>query len=153
MHRILFVCHGNICRSPMAEFVCKELLRQSGRSQRWEVASAAVSDEEIWNGVGNPVYPPVAALLKTKGIDCSGKRARKLVAADADRYDLFVCMDDSNVRNAVRILGTQNAHKCVKLLRFCNSDADVSDPWYTRDFATCYDDIYRGLTAMLQALN
>ena len=149
---LMFVCHGNICRSPMAEFVCKDVLRKEGREGEITVASSAVSDEEIWGGVGNPVYPPVAKLLKEKGIDCAGKRAVRLRASDADKYDLFVCMDESNLRGAVRILGGHNASKCVKLMQYCHSDDDVSDPWYTRDFTTCYQDIVRGVTALLQSI-
>lgn len=152
MRKIMFVCHGNICRSPMAEFVFKDMLEKAGRQNEFEVESSAVSSEEIYGGVGNPVYPPVASLLKSKGIDSSHKRARKLVASDAEKFDLFVCMDESNLRGAVRILGEQNACKCVKLMSYLNSSDDVSDPWYTRDFTTCYSDICRGLSAMLEKM-
>ena len=152
MRKIMFVCHGNICRSPMAEFVFKDMLEKAGRQNEFEVESSAVSSEEIYGGVGNPVYPPVASLLKSKGIDCSHKRARMLGASDAEKFDLFVCMDESNLRGAVRILGEQNARKCVKLMSYLNSSDDVSDPWYTRDFTTCYQDIVRGVTALLQSI-
>ena len=131
MRKIMFVCHGNICRSPMAEFVFKDMLEKAGRQNEFEVESSAVSSEEI---------------------DCSHKRARKLVASDAEKFDLFVCMDESNLRGAVRILGEQNARKCVKLMSYLNSSDDVSDPWYTRDFKTCYNDICRGLSAMLEKM-
>lgn len=149
MHRIMFVCHGNICRSPMAEFVFRDMVQKAGRESEFEIQSSAVSSEEIWGGIGNPVYPPVAKLLKSRGIDCSGKRARLLKKADAEHFDLFVCMDESNLLNAVRILGEQNRRKCVKLMSYLGSFDDVSDPWYTRDFNTCYNDISRGLQALL----
>lgn len=113
-----------------------------------EVESAATSNEEE----GNPVYPPAKALLKSKGIDCEGKRARQLKKSDGERFDLFICMDDSNVRRAISILGEQHASKCVKLLSFVHSDANVADPWYTRDFTTCYNDIDRGLNALIETL-
>lgn len=132
--------------------MCRDMLQKEGRANAYEIASSAVSTEEIWGGVGNPVYPPVASLLRGKGIDCTGKRARLLTAKDGEYYELFVCMDDSNVRGAVRILGERHAGKCVKLLSFLDSDEDVSDPWYTRDFQTCYEDICRGLQAMLRKI-
>lgn len=133
----------------MAEFVCKDILRKSGRENEFEIESGAVSSEEIWGGVGNPVYPPAADILRKNGIDCTGKRARKLTESDGDKFDLFVCMDESNLRGAKRILGEKNARKCVKLMSYRDSIDDVSDPWYTRDFDTCYNDIVRGVTAML----
>ena len=148
MKRILFVCLGNICRSPMAEYMLKRKLIERG-IKGVEVESAATSNEEE----GNPVYPPAKALLKSKGIDCSSKRARQLRKGDAERFDLFICMDDRNVRHAIAILGEQHAHKCVKLLSFANSEANVADPWYTRDFETCYNDIDRGLNALLEKLS
>ena len=152
MYRIMFVCHGNICRSPLAEFLCRDLVEKAGRSEEFVIASSAVSDEEIWGGVGNPVYPPVKALLAEKGISCAGKRAQKLLSSDAEKYDLFVCMDGSNLRRAKGILGRKGEKKCVKAFSFLDSDEDVSDPWYTRDFQAAYDDIYRCLTAMLKKL-
>ena len=152
MYNIMFVCHGNICRSPLAEFLCRDLVEKSGRSTEFLIASSAVSDEEIWGGVGNPVYPPIEALLREKGSPCEGKRAQKLLPSDADKYDLFVCMDESNLRRAKGILGKRGEGKCVKAFSFLGSDEDVSDPWYTRDFQAAYDDIYRCLTAMLEKL-
>ena len=148
MKRIMFVCLGNICRSPMAEYMLKSKLAEKG-IKGVEVASAATSDEEE----GNPVYPPAKALLKSKGIDCSDKRARQLKRSDAEEYDLFICMDSRNVRHAIAILGEKYASKCVKLLSYVGSDADVADPWYTRDFETCYQDIDRGLNALIETLN
>lgn len=149
MKRIMFVCLGNICRSPMAELVAKDILAKQGRANDYLIESAATTDYES----GNPVYPPVASLLTKKGIDCSGKRSRLLTAAHGDKFDLIVCMDDGNIRDAKNILGAANAHKCVKLLSFCGENGNVSDPWYTRDFDTCYRDILRGVTAMFAELD
>lgn len=152
MYRIMFVCHGNICRSPMAEFLMKDLVKRQGREKDFQIASSAVSEEEIWNGVGNPVYPPVKKLLESKGISCVGKRATLLTAADGDKYDYFLCMDDTNVRRAKRILGERNADKCQKLLLYAGERGDVADPWYTRDFDSAYKDIMRGIEGLLQKL-
>ena len=148
MHKIQFVCHGNICRSPMAEYLCKDLVKKAGREQEFFIVSTAVSAEEL----GNPVYPPVKALLKAQGIDCADKRARQLSKADGDKFDLFICMDDSNVARAKRIVGEANAHKCKKLLSFAGETADVADPWYTRDFEMAYADIKRGFDGLLKTL-
>lgn len=133
----------------MAEYVFADMAEKAGRRGEFEVASAAVSDEEIVDGAGNPVYPPVAKLLRDKGIDCSGKRARLLTASDGAYYDRIVCMDASNLRRARHIVGERYADKCVKLLSFVGEDADVSDPWYTRDFAACYRDVFRAVAAMI----
>jgi protein-tyrosine phosphatase len=152
MYKIMFVCHGNICRSPMAEFVFKDMAKKEGRESEFVVASSAISDEEIWGGVGNPVYPPVKALLRAKGISCEGKRAVQLKKGDGEKYDLFVCMDESNLRAAKTLLGARGAGKCKKLLSFIGSDEDVCDPWYTRDFNAAYADIFRGCKAMLEQL-
>lgn len=152
MYRIMFVCHGNICRSPMAEFVFKDMIKKAEREEEFFVSSSAVSSEEIRGGVGNPVYPPVKSLLRSLGIFCEGKRAVQLKADDANEYDLFVCMDESNLRGAKRILGARGEKKCKKLLSFSGCDEDISDPWYTRDFRTAYEDICRGCQAMLETL-
>ena len=145
----MFVCHGNICRSPMAEFLFKDMVKKAGRENEFEIASCAVSDEEVWGGIGNPVYPPVKKLLAQKGISCEGKRATVLTAADGEKYDLFLCMDDSNVRRAKGILGAKNAEKCKKILSLAGESGNVADPWYTRDFQAAYEDIMRGLRALL----
>lgn len=105
MIKIMFVCHGNICRSPMAEFVLKDMVRRRGLEKDFVIASSATSTEEIWNGIGNPVYPPAKAVLESHGIDPSGKRAVQLKAGDYDKYDLFIGMDSANIRNMTRILG------------------------------------------------
>lgn len=151
MHKIMFVCHGNICRSPMAEFLFRDMVEKTGRGAEFSIASCAVSDEEIWNGIGNPVYPPVKKLLAEKGISCDKKCAVKLTADDGDKYDIFLCMDESNVRRAQRILGAKNAQKCKKLLSLVGESGDVADPWYTRDFVETERDITRGLQALLSS--
>ena len=145
----MFVCLGNICRSPMAEFVFRDMLEKAGRADEFTVSSAATSDETVWNGIGEPVYPPVKKLLDKKGISCAGKRSQVLTKAHGEEFDLLVCMDDSNVRNARRIVGEENAHKCVKLLSFAGENGNVADPWYTRDFEMAYADIKRGLQGLL----
>ncbi len=149
MKRIMFVCHGNICRSPMAEFVMKDLVEKAGREREFEIASSAVSSEEIWGNIGNPVYPPVRDLLARKGISCGGKRAKLLTASDGEKYDVFFCMDDGNLRRAKRILGESHAKKCKKLMEVVGSFEDVADPWYTRDFEEAYEDIFRACSKLL----
>lgn len=152
MYKINFVCHGNICRSPMAEYLFRDMVKKAGREEEFLIVSTAVSSEEIYRGVGNPVYPPVKALLKRLGISCEEKRATLLTQADGEKYDMFLCMDGSNVERAKRILGEKNAHKCKKLLSLTGTNDNVADPWYTRDFEACYQDIMRGLNALLQSL-
>ncbi|MBO5481651.1 MAG: low molecular weight phosphotyrosine protein phosphatase [Clostridia bacterium] len=152
MYKIMFVCLGNICRSPMAELVCKDLLKKAGREGEFLISSAATSSENVYNGVGAPVYGPIKSLLESKGISCAGKRAQVLTQADGEKYDLFLCMDESNVRNVKRILGEQHAGKCKKLLSYAGESGDVADPWYTRDFQKAYDDIYRGVQGLLKTL-
>ena len=150
--RLMFVCHGNICRSPMAEFMMKELLRQAGLEGAVFVTSSATSTEEIWNGIGNPVYPPAKRELLKHGITCDGKRAVQLQKSDYGIYDLFLCMDGNNVRNALRILGSDKDGKIKKLMSLAGEDRDVADPWYTDDFTTAYNDIYRGCEALLNLI-
>ena len=151
MHKIMFVCHGNICRSPMAEFLFKDIVQKLGREAEFQIASCAVTTEEIWNGIGEPVYPPAKAELAKHGISCEGKRAQLLTAANGEEYDLFLCMDSSNVRRARIILG-KNADKCRKLLSYAGEEGDVADPWYTRDFTATYRDIMRGLEGLIKEL-
>lgn len=141
MIKIMFVCHGNICRSPMAEFLMKDMVKKAGREKDFLIESSAVSAEEIWGDVGNPVYRPVQALLAKQGISCDGKRATQLMFSDGDKYDLFLCMDDSNLRRAKSILGAKNAQKCKKMLSVIDESGDVADPWYTRDFEQSYREI------------
>ena len=148
MVKIMFVCHGNICRSPMAEFIFKKLAAEQGREDEFLIASSATSTEEIWNGIGNEVYPPARAELKRHGIDCGGKRAVQLKKDDYDRYDMFIGMDSANIRNMTRILGGDPDGKIYRLMQFAGMDSDVSDPWYTRDFGKAYSDIYKGCRAL-----
>ena len=152
MIKIMFVCHGNICRSPMAEFVFKDLLKKQGLEDRFLVKSCATSSEEIWNGIGNPVYPPAKQELNKHCISCEGKRAVQLTKEDYEKYDLFICMDSNNLRNAERIFGGDKNGKLHKLLEYCGETADVSDPWYTRQFDICYNDILKGCNALLEAM-
>ena len=149
MHKIMFVCHGNICRSPMAEFIFRDMVQKTGVQKDFVIASSATSTEEIWNGVGNPVYPPAKAELAKHGISCEGKRAELLKKSDYNKYDLFVCMDSNNMRNAMRIFGNDPDEKLKKLMSFAGSDRDVSDPWYSRRFDVAYSDIYTGCKALL----
>lgn len=146
--KIMFVCHGNICRSPMAEFIFKDMLETCGRDAKFIVASSATSTEEIWNGIGNPVYPPAKAELAKHGIFCEGKRAVQLKKSDYDKYDMFICMDERNIINTMRIFGDDPDNKVRKLLK----NKDVSDPWYTDRFDIAYNDIYKGCKDLLKEL-
>ena len=148
MKRIMFVCHGNICRSPMAELVFKKLLADKGMEDAFLVRSSATSTEEL----GNPVYPPARAELARHGIDCGGKRAVQLRADDYEKYDLFVGMDSANIRNMQRLFEGDPAGKVRKLLSFVGEQGDVADPWYTGNFALTYADVLRGCGALLEAL-
>lgn len=141
MKRILFVCHGNICRSPMAEFIMKQLVKDAGLENEYEIASAATSTEEI----GNSVYPPARRKLAEHGIRCEGKTARQLTRRDYDRYDLLVGMDDANIWNMNRICGGDPEGKIIKLL-----PRDVADPWYTDDFDATWDDCLEGCRKLLE---
>ena len=148
MIKILFICHGNICRSPMAEFVMKDLVKKQGLEQEFEIASCATSTEKIWNGIGNPVYPPAREELARHGISCGSKRALQLTNSDYDYYDYLVCMDSRNVRNAARITGRSD--KYTMLLEYTGENRDVADPWYTGDFGTTYKDVLAGCEALLE---
>ena len=148
MKRIMFVCHGNICRSPMAEFIFKDMVQRSGREKEFVIASSATSTEEIWNGIGNPVYPPAKEELAKHGISCKEKRAVQLKKIDYDKYDFFFCMDGRNIANAMRIFGSDPDNKVRKLLQ----NQDVIDPWYTNKFDVAYNDIYVGCKQILKNL-
>ncbi len=152
MVKILFVCHGNICRSPMAEFIFKDLVRKCGREGEFEVASCATSREEIWNGVGNPVYPPAREELAKHGIACAGKRAVQLTKSDYNHYDLLIGMDENNIRNMMRILGADPEGKVRKLMDYTGRGGDVADPWYSDRFDIAYRDIEEGCKALLEHL-
>ncbi len=149
MTRILFVCHGNICRSPMAEFVMKDLVKKAGLASEFSIASAATSTEEI----GNPVYPPARRKLAEHGIGCAGKTARQLTRRDYSAYDLLIGMDGMNIRNMQRICGGDPQGKIHRMMEYAGSNRDVADPWYTDDFDAAWRDIEagcRGLLAQLQ---
>ena len=148
MVKLLFVCHGNICRSPMAEFMMKDLVRKAGREKEFRIASAATSSEEL----GNPVYHPARRMLHKHGIDCAGKTARRMSRADYDAYDLLIGMDYANLRNMERICGGDPEGKIRLLLDFAGRHEEVADPWYTGDFQAAWDDIAEGCTALLDAL-
>lgn len=149
MTGILFVCHGNICRSPMAEFIMKDMAGKAGLSDSFEIASAAVSREEI----GNPVYPPARRKLAEHGISCEGKIARQMTKSDYGRYDMIICMDAWNVRNALRITGGDQDRKISLLLDFTDrAGEDISDPWYTGDFDEAFSDIRLGCEGLLRHL-
>ena len=150
--RIMFVCHGNICRSPMAEFIMKDLVKKRGADGEFVIASSATGTEEIYGGVGNPVYPPARAELNRHGIACDGKRAVQLKRSDYDNYDLFIGMDSANIRNMLRIFGGDPDGKVARLLSYAGSERDISDPWYTGEFGTTYNDVLEGCTAFLQYL-
>jgi len=152
MIKIMFVCHGNICRSPMAEFILKDMVKKKGIENEFFIASSATSTEEIWGGRGNPVYPPAKAELKRHGISCDGKTAVQLKKDDYEKYDLFICMDSMNYRNILRIFGSDKDEKVRKLMTYTSRDGDVDDPWYSRDFATTYRDISDGCEGLLKEL-
>ena len=149
MKKILFICHGNICRSPMAEFIMKDIVKRANAEDRFYIESAATSSEEIWNGVGNPLYPPAKKMLASKGIACEGHHARRLERADYDRFDLLIAMENYNIRNMMRILGSDPEKKVCRLLDFTERPRDIDDPWYTDDFSTAYNEILEGCEAVL----
>lgn len=153
MIKILFICHGNICCSPMAEFIMKDLLEKQSLSGQFHIASAATSREEIWNGVGNPVYPPAREELARHGIGCQGKRAVQVTKEDYDKYDYLICMDSNNLRNLSRIIGPDREEKVSLLLDYTNRPGgSIADPWYSGDFETTYRDVLEGCTGLLQHL-
>ena len=145
--RILFVCHGNICRSPMAEFVMKDLVGKAGRTDQFYIESAATSTEEL----GNEVYPPAKHKLAEHGISCKGKTARQMKASDYARFDLLIGMDDWNIRNMMRICGGDPEGKIHKLMDYTSHPGNVADPWYTGDFEATWRDVLAGCTALLKS--
>lgn len=150
MKRILFVCHGNICRSPMAEFVMKDLVKKQGLERDFLIESAATSCEEI----GNPVYSPARRKLFEHGIDCSGKTARQLQNNDYEKYDLIIGMDRANLRNMYRICGGDFEEKMHLLMEYAGQmDREVADPWYTDDFDATWQDVQAGCLGLLKALS
>ena len=143
MIKILFCCHGNICRSPMAEFVMKDLVKKAGREKEFHIASAAVSREEL----GNPVYPPAARELQKHGISCAGHRAHQITRQELEEYDHIYYMDAGNARYLRRLFG-DDAAKCLPLL-----DRDVADPWYTGNFRATWEDVVEGCSRILEELD
>ena len=146
--RLLFICHGNICRSTMAEFVMKDLAAKAGLAERLEIASAATSTEEI----GNPVYPPAQRKLAEHGIDCAGKTARQMTRRDYEAYDYLIAMDRNNLRNMQRFVGSDPAGKVSLLMDHTARPGDVADPWYTGDFDATWRDVAEGCAALLEEL-
>ena len=147
MIKVLFICHGNICRSPMAQYVFQHMVHTQGLDDLFEIDSAATSYEEI----GNPVYPPVRQLLASKGISTKGKTARRIRKDDYGTYDLIIGMDSANMRN-LRYFFDDREGKIHSLLSYAGSSRDISDPWYTDDFETCYSDVIEGVTALIKSL-
>ena len=148
MIKILFVCHGNICRSPMAEYVIKDLVQKAGLSGHFHIESAATSREEI----GNPVYPPARRKLAEHGIACDGHAARQITKEDYDEYDLLIGMDQENLKNMYRIFG-KDANKVHLLMDYTDHPGDVADPWFTGDFEATWQDVTAGCEGLLQDIN
>ena len=148
MTKILFICHGNICRSPMAEFVMKKLVADAGLTDQFEIASAATSTEEI----GNPVYPPARRKLAEHGINCEGKTARQMTRADYHYYEHIIAMDRNNLRNLKRMFGEDTEHKISLLMDYTHRPGDVADPWYTGDFEATWRDVLEGCRGLLESL-
>lgn len=162
MLKILFICHGNICRSPMAEFVMKDIVEKRGLQSQFEIASAATSTEEIWNGKGNPIYPPAQTELKNHGIgktaytNFSSKRARQVTKEDYSYYDYILCADTANIRNTIRITGPDTDNKIALLLNFAKDESkhgrSIADPWYSGNFSATWCDVLEGCEGLLEYL-
>ena len=148
----MFVCHGNICRSPMAEFIFKDLVAQRGYTHEIFISSSATSTEEIYCGIGNPIYPPALSELARHGIYPIDKRAIQLKRSDGEDYNMLIGMDAANIRNMYAILGEDKRNKVYKLMEFTGSTRDVADPWYSDRFDVAFSDIYEGCCALLQYL-
>ena len=148
MIKVTFVCHGNICRSPMAEMVFKDMVKKRGIEKEFEIASCATSTEEI----GHPVYPPARAELARQGVKCEQRGARQLTKADYEKYDLLIGMDSYNIRNMLRMLGGDPQGKIHKLMEYAGSSADVADPWYSDRFDVCFADVLAGCEGLLDTL-
>ncbi len=152
MIRVMFVCHGNICRSPMAEMILKEAVRQRGIAKEFLIASAATSAEEIIGGFGNSVYPPAREVLKRHGIPCEEHHAVQLKKSDYTDYDYIIAMERFNLQNMKKIIGIDPEHKVHLLLDYTDAPRDVADPWFTGKFDRTYDDIVRGCEGFLEYL-
>ncbi len=149
MVKILFVCHGNICRSPMAEYIMKDLVKKRGLEGQFQIDSAATSGEEI----GSPVYPPARRKLAEHGIICAGHAARRLRREDFEKYDLLVGMDGANIRNMRRMCPSEYAYKIRMLMDYTARPGEVADPWYTGDFEAAWRDVLAGCEGLLRALS
>ena len=145
MVKVLFVCHGNICRSPMAEFVMKDIVKKNGLEDCFEIASCATSREEI----GNSVHYGTRKKLREHNISCEGKRARQLVREDINKYDYLLCADSRNVINTMRRVNSNDSTRILRLLDYTDHPRDIADPWYTDNFDITYDDVVEGCTAFL----
>ncbi|WP_287389095.1 low molecular weight protein-tyrosine-phosphatase [Lachnospira sp.] len=152
MIKVLFICHGNICRSPMAEFILKDMVEKQGRADEFYIESAATSTEEIWHGVGNPVYPPARDILAKHGISCEGKRARQVKYEDYDKFDLLIAMDSNNIRNLRKLIPEDTKGKVHLMMEYAGQKRDVADPWYTGNFQKTWDDIYLACGQLLENL-
>ncbi len=148
MKKIIFICHGNICRSPMAEFVMKQMVRDAGLENEFEIASAATSTEEL----GNDVYPPVKRLLHEKGIPCKGHSAHQISKAEFAYYDHVIVMDNYNLRNLERVVGPDKTGKVSRLRDFTDSPGEIADPWYTGEFSLTYRQVTESCRALLSLL-
>ena len=148
MTKLLFICHGNICRSPMAEFVMKDLVKKAGLEAEFEIASAATSTEEI----GNSVYPPARRKMAEHGISCAGKTARQMTRRDYEYYDYLIAMDRNNLRNMRRFVDDDPEGKVSLLMSHTRRPGDVADPWYTGDFESTWQDVLEGCQALLEEL-
>jgi protein-tyrosine phosphatase len=149
MEKLLFICHGNICRSPMAEFVMKQLVAQAGKADEFEIDSAAVSTEEI----GNDMYPPAKRKLTEKGVPFTRRAARQITREDYRYYDRIICMDRSNLRLLRYLIGEDDLGKVSLMMEWAGISRDVADPWYTGDFEATYRDLQQGCQALLKALS
>ena len=148
MKRIMFVCHGNICRSPMAEFVMRDMVKKRGLESEFVIASSATSTEEI----GNDIHRGTRATLTKYNVPFSPREAVQITRADYQKYDLFICMDSANIRNLGGIFGADSENKIKKLLDFTSRGGDVADPWYTGNFEKTWRDINDGCGALLEKL-
>jgi protein-tyrosine phosphatase len=148
MTRIMFVCHGNVCRSPMAEFVMKKIVAERGKSTDFEIASSATSTEEI----GNDIHPGTRRMLDKYGVPYSRREAVQLEKRDYEKYDLFIGMDSANVRNMHRIFGSDPDGKIIRLLDLTDEKRDVADPWYTGNFEETWQDINKGCEALISII-
>lgn len=149
--KILFVCLGNICRSPMAEFIFKHMVKEDGKEEQYLISSAATHDDETYGG-GSPVYPPARKKLAQHGISCNGKRAVRMTKSDYGKYDLIIAMEPSNVRDILRITGGDPEGKVRLLLSYAGREGGIADPWYSGNFDKAYEDIYEGCKGLYNEL-